>query len=105
MEGVTVIGFHEKSPFDGITHYVYGDEDWRVSVTPLGSGSARYGNRHASAFFGHSAKRGEIRAEDYTEHPGDISLFARLHLRIDLAGFEGHRFILNSAEVHAIISD
>jgi len=98
-----VIGFHVKSPFDGITHYVYGDESWRVNVSPRGGGDARYGNRHATAFFGHHAKQGEIRAEDYINHPGDIAIFARLHLA--LAESPNERITLDSAQVHELIGN
>lgn len=99
---MSVLGFSVKSPFDGITHYTYGDGDWRVRVMPLGGGDARYTNRHASAFFGFSAKRGESRAEDFTEHPGDIAIFARLHLVLK-ERLQGERFTLDSKQVHELI--
>ena len=96
------IGFHVKSPFDGIEHYVYGDTDWRVRVKPIGSGSVRYSNRHATAFFGHHAKQGLIDANDYVDHPGDIAIFALLHLAIKGDSLT-EQFTLNSAEVSALI--
>lgn len=101
--GDQVIGFHVQSPFDGITHYVYGDEDWRVNVRPVGGGDAIYSNRHAHAFFGWSAMRGETRAEDYIEHPGDIAIFARLHLA--LTDLTGERFTLDSTQVQELIGE
>lgn len=95
------IGFHVKSPFDGIEHYAYGDADWRVRVKPVGGGDARYSNRHATAFFGHHAKQGLIDAKDYIDHPGDIAIFARLHLA--LSGMETEPFTLDSARVQGLI--
>lgn len=98
-----MIGFHVKSPFDGITHYVYGDESWRVRVSPRGGGDARYSNRHATAYFGHHAKDGEIRAEDYIDHPGDIAIFARLHLA--LTALPSEITTLDSTQVHELIGE
>lgn len=99
---MSVLGFSVKSPLDGITHYTYGDENWRVRVLSLGGGDAIYSNRHAHAFFGTSAKRGESRAEDFTEHPGDIALFAKLHLALK-DRLDGERFTLDSAQVQELL--
>lgn len=99
---MSVLGFDTKSPFDKIEHYTYGDENWRVRVLPLGGGDAMYSNRHAHAFFGISAKRGESRAEDFTEHPGDIAIFAQLHLALK-DRLDGERFTLDSKEVQELL--
>lgn len=98
-----MIGFHVKSPFDGIEHYVYGDEDWRVRVSPRGGGDARYSNRHATAYFGYHAKQGEIRAENFINHPGDIAIFARIHLA--LTQLPNEITALDSAQVRELIGE
>ena len=95
------LGFQSKSPFEQIEHYEYGDNNWRVRIKPLGGGDARYSNLHASAFFGHSAKRGEVLARDYIDHPGDIAIFARIHLALTEPPAE--RLTLDSAQVKALI--
>lgn len=97
-----VLGFTPPSRFDSIQHYSYGDVNWRVNVSPLGNGSARYTNLHAQAFFGYSAKRGEVRAEDFTDHPGDIRIFARLHIALGDHG-KNERFAIDSKQVHDLI--
>lgn len=99
-----VLGFTPPSRFDSIEHYEYGDVRWHVNVSPLGSGSARYSNLHAQSFFGLSAKRGDIRAEDYVNHPGDIRIFARLHLALGEQS-QVDRYALDSKQVHDLIGE
>ena len=90
-----MIGFHIKSPLDSIAHYAFPDDEWRVTVTQLGKGLAKYTNRHAHAKFGSNA-------EGFINHPGDIAIFARLHMAL-APGEE--KFTLDATEVMALIGD
>jgi hypothetical protein len=90
-----MIGFHIKSPLDGIVHYKFPDEDWRVSVTQFGGGKAKYGNRHAHAIF-------SADAQGFINHPGDIAIFAQLHMALP-AGQE--KFTLDAEQVQALIRE
>jgi hypothetical protein len=94
-----MIGFHVPSPLDRINHYEYPDEGWQVTVRPSGRGT-RYDNRHAQAFFGQHSKNGFYDANEFIDHPGDIAIFARLHLILDP---RSERFVLNSQEVQALL--
>lgn len=97
---MSVLGFSTPSPFDGIQHYTYPDDNWRVTVQGLGMGRAKYTNRHAHAYFGQHAKKGFIDARDYIDHPGDISVFARLHLaRLREIERPHQRLVFNAKEV------
>lgn len=98
---MSVLGFNTPSPFDGIEHYAYPDENWRVTVKQLGMGRAKYSNRHAHAYFGMNAKHGLIDARQYVEHPGDIAIFAQLHLALEDQGHE--RLVLNAKQVQQLI--
>lgn len=97
-----MIGFHTPSPLDSITHYSFQDEEWEVNIRPRGDAGAIYSNRHAHAHFGTDRRGGEIKAEHYIEHPGDISIFARLHLSLDHPLTQ--RATLSSAQVREILA-
>lgn len=101
-----VLGFSTPSPFDGIEHYTYPDDNWRVTVQSLGMGRAKYTNRHAHAYFGISAKHGFVDANDFVDHPGDVAIFAQLHLaRMDELELPHQRLVLNAKQVQTIIAD
>ncbi|MGP5263689.1 hypothetical protein [Glutamicibacter arilaitensis] len=75
------LGFQSPSPFEKIEHHNYPDEAWTVSIRKRG-GMTVYSSTDARALFGEDSKRGVIDANDYTDHPGEISVFARLHLAL-----------------------
>lgn len=75
------LGFQSPSPFEKIEHHNYPDEAWTVSIRKRG-GMTVYSSTDARAIFGQDSKRGIIDANDYIDHPGEISIFARLHLAL-----------------------
>lgn len=96
------LGFQSKSPFELIEHHKFQEEGWRVNVRPKG-GMTMYSNTDAHALFGENKRYGVIDASDYVDHPGDIAIFARLHLAIKDEPLT-ERITLNSVEVSALIT-
>ena len=73
------LGFQSPSPFERIEHHHYGDDGWQVSIRKRGD-KWTYSTIHARAYFGPD------NAPDlYVDHPGDIALFARLHIKLSAA--------------------
>lgn len=84
------LGFQSPSPFERIDHHRYGDDGWRVTLRRVANG-VRYSTTGATARFGDDNP-----AELYVDHPGDIRIFARLHLTYKLVA---ERDELDSDEV------
>lgn len=94
-------GFHTKSPFELIEHHEYQGEGWRVTVHPRGR-MVTYSTTDARAMFGEDDRREFTDARDYVNHPGDIAIFARLHLALG-ERLDSDRFTLNSQQAHDLI--
>jgi len=88
------LGFQSPSPFERIEHHHYGDDDWKVTLRKIGSG-VRYSTVNATARFDD-----DNRAEMYIDHPGEISIFARLHIAYKLVA---DRDEMRSEEVAELI--
>lgn len=90
------LGFQYPSPFELVQHSRYPDPDWIVTVRRRGAKTV-YSSISARAFFDENDP-----ARFYVDHPGEIGIFARLH--IALAGDRAHQE-LTAAEVAELIGD
>lgn len=81
------LGFQHPSPFKRIPNHAFGDDDWTVTVRTRGDVWI-YSTIRARACF-HSDNPAHL----YVDHPGEISLFARMHERGHSEG------VFNSADV------
>ena len=87
------LGFQYPSPFERIEHHRYGDDGWQVTIRRHGDRWS-YSTIHAFAHFGP-----DNAADLFVDHPGEIAIFARLHLALgaELDGVELWR--MNSQQV------
>ena len=90
------LGFQQPSPFERVQHSRYPDPDWIVAVRRRGAKTV-YSSISASASFDENNP-----ASHYVEHPGEISIFARLHLALAV---KKARQELTAAEVAELIGD
>lgn len=90
------LGFQQPSPFERIQHDRYPEPNWIVTVRRRGAKTV-YSSISARAFFDENNP-----ARFYVDHPGEVSIFARLH--IALAGDQA-RQVLTAAEVAELIGD
>lgn len=90
------LGFQHPSPFERVQHSRYPDPDWIVIVRRRGERTF-YSTTDARAYFSEDNP-----ARFYVDHPGEIGIFARLH--IALAGDQA-RQVLTAAEVAELIGD
>lgn len=67
-----------------MSHYSFGDELWRVTITPVGTRPRlfRYKNRYASATFSFPPADGILNPEKLALGAGTIQLFALTHLAL-----------------------
>lgn len=95
------LGFQSPSPFESIEHHRYGDDGWQVNIRKRGD-TWLYATLHARANFG----PGDY-PELFTDHPGEIALFARLHIELSACGWldELDRFSLDSQQVRELIGE
>ena len=90
------LGFQQPSPFERVQHSRYPDPDWIVIVRRRGERTF-YSTTHARAYFSEDNP-----ADLYVDHPGEISIFARLHLA--LAVKKDHQ-VFTATEVATMIGD
>lgn len=90
------LGFQFPSPFERIPDCRYGDHDWTVTVRKRGK-VWTYSSLMARASFGTDRP-----AEPFTGHPGEIGLFAQLHIALN-PGDMGDKIVLNSRQVADLI--
>lgn len=90
------LGFQYPSPFERIPNWRYGDDDWTVTIRQRGK-VWTYSSLMARAHFGP-----ERPAEPFTDHPGEIGLFAQLHIELN-PGDLGDKIVLNSRQVSDLI--
>ena len=99
------LGFQHPSPFERIKHYSYPEEGWEMAVRQRGR-LTRYSCIPAMAVFGESERHGVIDANDYTEHPGHIGLFARVHLKLlELDRLPEHRLVMDAKQVQELLGE
>ena len=90
------LGFQHRSPFERVQHSRYPDPDWIVIVRRRGTKTV-YSSISARASFDENDP-----ARFYVDHPGEISIFARLHLALAV---KKDRQVLTAAEVATMIGD
>ena len=90
------LGFQQPSPFERVQHTRYPEPNWIVTVRRRGERTF-YSTTDARAYFSEDNP-----ASHYVEHPGDISIFARLHLALAV---KKDRQVLTAAEVAELIGD
>lgn len=90
------LGFQSPSPFERIKIHDFGSHEWEVSITPK-RGGVLYSTTSTRAFFSEDNP-----ASLYVDHPGHISMFARIHMAL---GHVSEKVTLRSWEVENLLSD
>ena len=90
------LGFQYPSPFERIPNWRYGDDDWSVTIRKRGK-VWTYASLMARAHFGPDRP-----AEPFSDHPGEIGVFAQLHIALNL-GDLGDKIVLDSRQVYELI--
>ena len=93
------LGFQHPSPFERIEHHHFGDDEWQATIRKRGD-KWIYSTMHARAYFGPD------NAPDlFVDHPGEIALFARLHIALSDQLDEIELRHMDSAEVREMVGE